>query len=352
MRGEMISTKTQSFAARLDAVPRVKCGFYPTPLEELTRFREKIGANCPRLFIKRDDFTGAGFGSNKLRKLDYAVAREIERGTKTIVTIAGEKSNHARVTAAVCARFGLRCVLVLSRAAPGSIPEGFISASRFVYEMLDADVRWVSCREEREPTALALVEEMRAAGEKAAYLPLGVSFPLGALGFVQAIRETNEQFDALGTRPNYIFHASTSGGTQAGIIAGCRIFGDPKTKVVGVSPDDSTDEIARRVAEIVNGVYRQLGIFEPEISAGEVTVLDNFIGDGYGIETRNSKDAARLLAATEGIILDPTYTSKAMAALIDWIKIGKLTAEDTVLFWHTGGHLGYFYAPLNGNQLA
>lgn len=349
MRSVMISTKAQPVSTRLDAFARIECGFYPTPLEELSRLRTSIGANCPRLFIKRDDFTGSGFGSNKLRKLDYAIAAEIARGTRTILTIAGEKSNHARVTAAVCARLGLRCILVLNRAEKGSIPDGFMPATRFVYEMLNADVRWVSSREEREPTALALVEEMQAAGEKAAYLPLGVSFPLGALGFVQAIRETNEQFDALGARPNYIFHASTSGGTQAGIIAGCRMFGNEETKVVGVSPDDSAAEIAARVAEITNGVFELLET--PHwIPEEKITVLDSYIGDGYGIETTASREAIELLAATEGVILDPIYTAKAMAALLDWIEKGKLTESDTVLFWHTGGQLALFYTPVKAKD--
>lgn len=330
--------------ARLDEIGRVECGIYPTPLEELKRLREKIGKNCPRLFIKRDDFTGTGFGSNKLRKLDYALAQEIERGTETIVTIAGEKSNHARVTAAVCARLGLRCVLILNRTEAGAIPDGFVAASRFVYELFGAEIRWVSRREEREPAALKIVEELQAAGEAAAYVPLGVSFPLGALGFARAVREVNQQFDFFGAKPNYIFHASTSGGTQAGMIAGCRLFGAPDTKIVGVSPDDSASEIRARVANITNGVFELLN--EPDkIFERDVIVLDSYVGDGYGLETAKGKTACELLATTEGVILDPVYTAKAFAALLDWIETERLTASDTVLFWHTGGQLAYFYAP-------
>jgi 1-aminocyclopropane-1-carboxylate deaminase/D-cysteine desulfhydrase-like pyridoxal-dependent ACC family enzyme len=340
-----MTVQAKTPAARLDSFQRVECGFYPTPLEELKRLREKIGKQCPRLFIKRDDYTGTGFGSNKLRKLDYAMAREIERGTRTIVTIAGEKSNHARVTAAVCARLGLHCVLILNHTGAGAIPAGLKAASRFVYEMFGAEIRWVSCREEREPAALKTVEELRAAGEEAAYIPLGVSFPLGALGFARAVGEVLEQFDCFGATPNYIFHASTSGGTQAGMIAGCRLFGDPETKVVGVSPDDSASEIAARVASITNGVFELLN--QPhKIFEEEVIVLDSYVGDGYAVETPKGKTACELLAKTEGVILDPVYTAKAFAALLDWIEKGRLTESDTVLFWHTGGQLAYFYAPV------
>lgn len=348
----MITNDLQQTAREaLEKIPRIICGTFPTPLEELKRLREVLGENCPRLFIKRDDYSGTGFGGNKLRKLDYAIAEELERGTRTIITVGGEKSNHARVTAAVCAKLGLRCILVLNKATAGnsdhSKSDKFISASRFVYEMFGAQVRWVMSRDEREPAARQLVETLNGEGEKAAYLPLGLSYPLGALGFVQAVREAAAQFFyAAGTAPDYIFHSSSSGGTQAGIVAGCRLFGFEKTKVIGVSPDDPSNEIAERIADIANGIYGKLQIQCQPIKLDEITVLDKFIGRGYGIETEASKNAAQLLARTEGIILDPIYTAKAMAALLEWIKEGKLKREDKVLFWHTGGQLAYFYAPV------
>ncbi len=341
----MMTVQAEFPAMRLDNFPRIECGFYPTPLEELTRLREAIGATCPRLFIKRDDLIGTGFGGNKVRKLDYVMAREIERGTQTVVTIAGEKSNHARVTAAVCARLGLRCLLVLNRAAKGVIPDGFKAASRFIYELYGAEVRWVDSREEREATALALTAQLQAKGERAAYIPLGVSFPLGALGFVRAVHEVTEQFEKIGVRPNYIFHSSSSGGTQAGLIAGCQLFGDGRCEVIGISPDDPANEIAECVAEIVNGIHQLLGTDEYKISAAQVQVLEQYIGAGYGIETSKAIAITKMLATREGIILDPTYTAKAFAALMDWIQNGKLTARDTILFWHTGGQLAFFYVP-------
>lgn len=337
----MISVPTKTESNLPKNFPRVECGFYPTPLEELVRLREVLGKNCPRIFIKRDDYTGTGFGSNKLRKLDFAIARELQKGTKTIITIAGEKSNHARVTAAVCAKFGLRCILVLNRAEKGLIPDGLICGSRYIYQLFGAEIHWVNSREEREPKALEILEKE---GKNAAYIPLGVSIPLGALGFVNAINEVKTQFDGFGVKPDFIFHAGTSGGTQAGLIAGCQIFGLEKTQVIAVSPDDSSDEIAERVAEITNGIYQLLGKSNLKISPDKIAVLDEFIGEGYGIETESSRQAVNLLAKAEAVILDPVYTSKAMSALFDWIEKGHLTAKDTVLFWHTGGQLAWFYA--------
>ncbi|MGH9902112.1 MAG: D-cysteine desulfhydrase family protein [Pyrinomonadaceae bacterium] len=328
-------------SSRLDAFARVECGYYPTPLEELHRLREALGG--PRLLIKRDDLTGTGFGSNKVRKLDYVMARALADGATTVITIGGEKSNHVRVTAAVCARLGLRCVLVLNRAEPGTIPPGLKPASRFVYEMFGTEMHWVESREEREPAARALTEKLRAGGARAIYIPLGVSFPLGALGFVRAVREVLAQCEGVGARPNYVFHASTSGGTQAGMIVGYRAFCREPVTVVGVSPDDPAGVISARVAEIVNGVCDLLEADEYRVSREGVTILDQYVGPGYGLDTPEAAEASRLVAATEGIILDPVYTAKAMAALRDWIAKGRLTENDTVLFWHTGGQLALFY---------
>lgn len=336
----MKSIQTKSETTLLDAFPRVECGFYQTPLEELVRLRTVFSKNCPRIFIKRDDYTGTGFGSNKLRKLDFAIAKELEKRTNTIITIAGEKSNHARVTAAVCARFGLKCVLVLNKAEKGMIPNGLKCGSRYIYELLGAEIHWVDSREAREPRALEILQKM---GKSAAYIPLGVSIPLGALGFVKAVNEVKSQFDKKSIQPNYIFHAGTSGGTQAGLIAGCQLFGWEKTKVIAVSPDDKAGEIANRVADVTNGIYQLLNK-KNTVNSSEITVLDEYIGDGYGIETAAGQNAVKLLAKHEAVILDPVYTAKAMSALFDWIEKGKLTSQDTVLFWHTGGQLAWFYA--------
>lgn len=342
----LTNTKRVSIPADLQNIPRIQCGFYPTPLEEMTRLQEELGKACPRLFIKRDDYLGTGFGGNKLRKLEYAMAPEIEFGTKTIVTIGGEKSNHARVTAAICARLGLRCVLVLDRSDTNSDSNDRLPASRFVYELMGAQVRWVANREEREETAMALVQEMNESGEKASYLPLGLSFPLGSLGYVSAVREVIGQFSQIDSQPNFIFHSSSSGGTQAGLVAGKELFGHDEIKIVGVSPDDPEKAIARKVAKIVNGIYELLEISSGNVAWEDVCVLDEFVGDGYGIDTEESKSVTQLLARMEGIILDPVYTSKAMAALIDWIRRGKFDRDDIVLFWHTGGQLAHFYAPV------
>jgi L-cysteate sulfo-lyase len=187
----------------------------------------------------------------------------------------------------------------------------------------------------------SVAEKLRSDGKKVAVIPLGASTPLGALGFVRAVWEAKAQFEAIDTRIDYIFHSSSSGGTQAGIVAGCRLFDWRDVKIAGVSADDPSASISESVGKIIRGVGEALGAQLSE----EVTVLDEYTGAGYGVPSAQGDEATGLLARTEGIILDPVYTAKAMAALIDWVRKDRLTENDNVLFWHTGGQLALFYAP-------
>jgi D-cysteine desulfhydrase family pyridoxal phosphate-dependent enzyme len=324
---------------RFNAIPRLNYGVYPTPIEEASRFRAALGRNAPRIFIKRDDYTGPGFGGNKVRKLEYALAKAVADGAETVITIGGVKSNHARVTAAMCAKLGLRCLLILNSAAVRH--EGLKPASLAVDELFGAEIIRVGSREERAAMTESAAEKLRSEGKNVSVIPLGASTPLGALGFVRAVQETKTQFEAIDTRIDYIFHSSSSGGTQAGIAAGCLLFDWHDVKIAGVSADDPSSSISEQVGRIIRGAGEALGAHLNE----DVTVLDDYIGAGYGVPSAEGDEATQLLARTEGIILDPVYTAKAMAALIDWVRKGRLTENDNVLFWHTGGQLALFYTP-------
>jgi D-cysteine desulfhydrase len=331
----------QQTVTRLNSIPRLSLGHYPTPIEELPRLRRALGGG-PRIFIKRDDYTGFGLGGNKVRKLEYVLAQAMSDGADAIITAGGVKSNHARVTAAMCAKLGLHCVLVLNQAAVTH--EGLSPASLSIDEMFGAEIHLVGNREERTPAMGAIAERLRADGKKVVVVPIGASIPLGALGFVLAVQEAKEQLDLMGLRIDYVFHSSSSGGTQAGLVAGNRLFNPVNKEIIGVSADDSSESISSEVAMIIRGVGELLEL--PEDSFDEkVTVLDEYFGAGYGIPTKEGNEATELLARTEGLLLDPVYTAKAMAALIDWIGRGKLSEDDNVLFWHTGGQLAMFYTP-------
>jgi len=337
---KMENKNIQQAIVRLAAIPHLNYGCYPTPIEEMPRLREALGGG-PRLLIKRDDYTGPGFGGNKVRKLEYMLAQAAADGAEVAITIGGEKSNHARVTAALCARLGLRSILVLNTTSLAATEAALKPASLHLDEMFGAEIHLVGSREERALRMSRIADGLRREGKRVAEIPLGASVPLGALGYVRAAREANRQLEAMGISVDYIFHSSSSGGTQAGLEAGCQLFG-LEARIIGVSPDDPADAISAEVARIIQGLGELIGL-----SAGalrdEVTVLDEFIGPGYGIDTPESQAAINLLARAEGIILDPVYTAKAMAALVAWVRQGKLTEKDTVLFWHTGGQMAMFY---------
>lgn len=329
-------------AARLAAIPKLNFGYYPTPIEALPRLRQALGENAPRIFIKRDDYTGPGFGGNKVRKLEYVLAQAVADGAEIVITCGGLKSNHCRVTAAMCARLGLRCILVLNEPTQ---PYTLTPASLKVDEMLGAEIHRVQSRDERKTMMAAIAEKLRGEGKKAVVIPLGASIPLGAIGFVRAVEETTAQLSAMNLRMDYVFHSSSSGGTQAGLVAGHQLFNLVENQIIGVSADDSSASISAEVAGIIRGVGELLGAEFDE----SATVLDEYFGAGYGLDTPESLAAINLLARTEGLFLDPVYTAKAMAALVDWIRQGKFSTDDNVLFWHTGGQLALFYAA-NGSD--
>jgi 1-aminocyclopropane-1-carboxylate deaminase/D-cysteine desulfhydrase-like pyridoxal-dependent ACC family enzyme len=236
------------------------------------------------------------------------------------------------VVAATAARLGLECVLVLNGFAPDT-PR----ANTLLDRLLGADVRYVATREARRPAMEEAAAAARAAGKRPYVIPVGASTALGASAYARAVLELAGQTDA----PDVIVHATSSGGTQAGLIAGCALAGWP-TRVVGVSADDPAAAIAAEVRRILDGLEDLLRVERGALGAAAPEVEDGFVGGGYGIPTDASADALALAARAEGLFLDPVYTAKALAALIAYVRAGAFRAEETVLFWHTGGQVALF----------
>jgi 1-aminocyclopropane-1-carboxylate deaminase/D-cysteine desulfhydrase-like pyridoxal-dependent ACC family enzyme len=296
----------------------------------MPRLRAALGAG-PRLSVKRDDAIPFGFGGNKIRKLAFVTAAAVANGADTLMTVGGVQSNHCRATAAAAATLGLRCVLVLNGSRPAIATGNFL-----LDELLGAEVHVVPRREDRVPTMAALAADLRAAGRKPVEIPLGASTPLGALGLALAVGELVEQ----GLVPDLIVHASSSAGTQAGLTAGCTLFGLP-TRVLGVSADEPAASLRENVRTIIAGIAEMLGVDGRALAdARPVEVDDTRIGDGYGIPTDGSREAASLLARHEGIFVDHWYTAKAAAGLIAGLRGGAFGDIRSVLFWHTGGQAG------------
>jgi len=304
----------------------------PTPVHEMARLRTELGGG-PRLLIKRDDAIPFGFGGNKVRKLAFVAAQAVADGADALVTTGGIQSNHARVTAAVAATLGMRCVLI----ANGARQER-PTANALLDALLGADVRYVASREERNAAIDDAAAQLAREGRRPFRIPLGASTPLGALGFARAIGELLEQMPS----PDVIVHSSSSGGTQAGLLAGIALHGIT-TRVIGVSPDDPAASIAGRVRDILQGMGPLLGVDGAALAgARPIEIDDAFIGDGYGLPSDASREAQRLAAQREAIFVDNTYTAKALAGLIAAVRARRIPADATVLFWHTGGQVGIF----------
>jgi 1-aminocyclopropane-1-carboxylate deaminase/D-cysteine desulfhydrase-like pyridoxal-dependent ACC family enzyme len=318
--------------AALDALPSVALFAAPTPVEEMPRLRAALGSG-PRLLVKRDDAIPFGFGGNKIRKLQLVLAEARAQGADAVVTCGGVQSNHARATAAAATRLGMRCTIV----ANGARPER-LTANALLDELLGASVEYVPSRDERTYGMRAAAERLRAEDYQPFEIPLGASTPRGALAFVRAVGELVAQ----GVVPDVIVHASSSGGTQAGLVAGCLLHELP-TRVIGVSADDPAASIALGVRGLIAGMGELLGADTSALASGaEVEVDDAFVGAGYGVASEASREAQLLAARTEALFVDHTYTAKALACLVHRVREGLFDDAETVLFWHTGGQVGLF----------
>jgi L-cysteate sulfo-lyase len=318
--------------AALAALPSLPLLHAPTIVEPMDRLSAMLGGG-PHLLVKRDDAIAFGFGGNKVRKLSLVAGRAKAEGADTLITAGGIQSNHARATAAVAARLGMHAVLVAN-----GVPQPTPTANALLDHLLGAEIVYVETREERAPKILEVAARVRAAGGRPFAIPIGASTPLGALSFALAVAELLDQIPA----PDVIVHSTSSGGTQAGLVAGCRLLG-LHTRVVGISADEPSSALQMEVRAIISGIADMLHHDPVELSRGTaIEVDDRFVGDGYGVPTDASQEAIELAARTEALFLDPTYTSKAMAALIAFVRQQKFVAGQRILFWHTGGQVGLF----------
>lgn len=326
-------------------IPRVKIAHLPTPLEPMPQLSKALGGI--HLFIKRDDQTGLAFGGNKTRKLEFLVADALASGARTLVTAGAIQSNHCRQTAAAAARFGLDCVLVLTHEAklesrPPPNRKHNMTGNLLLDHLFGAEVVWTRHDERNEnlrKTFLSVLEM----GRKPYLIPYGGSNPIGAAAYVFALRELQEQIKKVslnGEGFDWIILASSSGGTQAGLVAGKCIF-TCQGRIHGISIDEQAIILRPQVAELATQVCELLGETQ-QINAEEVQVNDNYLGGGYAVLGEPEIEAIRLFARYEGLLLDPVYTGRAAAGMIDLIRRGDISNGDKVLFWHTGGSPALF----------
>ncbi len=304
-------------------LPRIQFAHLPTPLEAMPRLSTALGG--PRLMVKRDDQTGLAFGGNKTRKLEFLLADAQAHGARTLVTTGAGQSNHCRQTAAAAARYGLACILVLAGDPPQSTNGNLLLDGLF-----GAEVVWAS-QVERQAALQRTFEQAWTDGRRPFLVPYGGSSPVGAAAYAYALEEVLNQCEA----PDWIVFASSSGGTQAGLVAGAHRCGYTG-RILGISVDEAAVVLQARVAALAGETADRLGIkasFAPE----DILVNDHYLGGGYGVMGAAEIEAIRLFARSEGLLLDPVYTGRAAAGLIDLVRQGFFKTGENVLFWHTGG---------------
>ncbi len=317
-------------AERLDAIRRIALATLPTPLEEAPRLAAHLGLS--RLCVKRDDRTGLALGGNKARKLEYIFPEILAAGCDVVVTVGGAQSNHAAMTAAAARRLGLEAKLVLG-GRDFAEPAGNV----LLDALLGAELRFLVDDDDNDALAAEMarwVDELRRAGRRPYALPIGGSTGAGALGYVRAARELAQQLGPAAAGPLQLVTAVGSCGTLAGLLLGARLF-LPGARVIGISVSRPAGAIARRTAEIAAESAALLGLGAP-FPEGEVECRDEY-AQGYGVVTAAGKDAILAAAELEGLLLDPTYTGKAMAGLFDLARRGELDHAVTTVVLHTGG---------------
>lgn len=305
----------------LSDLPRIELAALPTPVHPLPRLSASMGVD---LWVKRDDLTGLAFGGNKTRKLELLLAQAHREGADTLVTVGAQQSNHCRQTAAAAARGGLRCTLVLGGPEPMNA-QGNVLLDR----LLGADLVWAGDQtldSAYEQTLATLNQE----GSNPYAIPYGGSNPFGVAAYALAMNELLQS----GPAPDRIVVASSSGGTQAGLLLGAALYGF-EGRITGISVDPGAEELGFIVSRLIGDAVEEFDLeIEPPT---EVEVVDEYVGDGYAVLGELERGAIRSAARAEGLLLDPVYTGRAFGGMLDMIRKGQIGLGERVLFWHTGG---------------
>jgi L-cysteate sulfo-lyase len=328
----MMQIQRKPLSERLAAFPRLGLATLPTPLEPMKRLTAHLGG--PRLWVKREDATGLGFGGNKLRKLDYVLYEAISSGADTIVSGGVVQSNSQRQVAAAAAKLGLACHLAVyhGRVDPPT-HEYKTSGNAFLNRLFGAHLHDVPWSGERNAAIRTLVGDLEARGHKPCFVPYGVSNGLGAVAYATTIAEIEAQAAQLDFRPAAIVHCSGSGGTQAGLVAGAAVA-MPDTRIVGIDIDA---EPARVRADVIAFGREASDLLEIPFDEAGIEVVAGHAGPAYGVPHQATIEAIRLAGRLEALALDPVYSGKGLAGLIALVHQGRWRKDEDVIFLHTGG---------------
>ncbi len=320
-----------------DNIPRVDITHAPTPLEFAPRLSEELGCH---LYIKRDDCTGLAVGGNKTRKLEYLLADASAQGADTLVTIGGMQSNHARQTAAAAAKFGFGCELVLEEVAGTPEADYTDNGNVLLDYLLGAGIHRLAINDDSNVYIENLINQLKTQGRKPYFIPLGGSNVIGSFGYMRCANEILQQLGEINLNIDHIVLASGSAGTQAGLLAGF-IAAQLDIAVLGISVSRSTEAQKQLVEGLLQQSLSALEL-DPKLADGKVITNGDYVGGGYGIPTAGMIEAVKRCAQLEGLLLDPVYTGKAMAGLIDLCSKDMIKKAGNTLFLHTGGSPGLY----------
>ena len=318
--------------------PRVKLCQAPTPLELLPNLTRHLGG--PQIWMKRDDLTGMGLGGNKVRKLEFLAGDALDRGADHLVTQGAVQSNHVRQTAAVAAKLGLRCTAVLEHRIETNDSAYLNSGNVLLDRLLGTAIEYRPGGSDMQAAIEEVGARLQQDGAKPYLIPGGGSNPVGALGYAAVALELLVQANEMGLRIDRLVHATGSAGTQAGLVAGLHALSSP-VRVLGIGVRNPRDKQEAAVLKLAQATAAHLGLDRP-VPAEAVEANCDYVGPGYGHPTPGMIEAVQMVARTEGIFLDPVYSGKGMAGLIDLIRRGAFTGEHNVVFLHTGGSPSLF----------
>lgn len=325
---------------QLAAYPRVRLGHFPTPLEFMPNLTRHLDG--PNLYIKRDDCTGLASGGNKTRKLEFLVAQAIAEGADTLITQGAVQSNHARQTVAAAARMGMKCKILLEQRVADATDEYEHSGNVMLDSLMGGEIAArLPSGTDMQQAMEVLATELRRTGSKPYIIPGGGSTPVGALGYVACAQELlNQSFD-IGVRIDHVVQATGSAGTQAGLVVGLRAS-NSGIPVYGVSVRAPRQKQEENVWKLVQSTLDYMKLPASSVERADIVANSDYVGAGYGIPTDSMIEAVRLTAELEAILLDPVYSGKGMAGLIDLIRSGHFKKGENVVFIHTGGSAGLF----------
>lgn len=324
---------------QLGGIPRLHLGEFPTPLQELKNLGRELDG--PRIFLKRDDLTGLGLGGNKLRKLEYALAEAVAQGATAVITVGGPQSNHVRLTTAACNKLGLKTVLVIRGKLPEK-PSGnllidhILGPSEIHYVGSDGFPAKGELDRVADEKAEEIAERLLSEGEVPYFIPNGCHAIHGAMGYASCVLEMVGQLRDLQLAPTVVFTAIGTSSTYTGLVLGAHLFTQDQLDIVGISVANASDVLSERVARQLDEAIETFGL-QSRIPPESIVILDDYVGDGYGVPTDTMKEAVLMTARIEGVLLDPVYTGKAMSGLIDRVRAGDYTKDDIVVLLHTGG---------------